>query len=564
MADEDYPPPDNLKDEYVLDRIKKNDPKITYMEFIFIYGGVRDFYATSVNWDKEQWSFNENSHLTSVSIDICIRENDNESYSATSAKDRENIRSFARALARNRSIKHIRLDSSSSIIGDIFTNLSPMIGRLHGLELVNTTFTLDSIQKLKGALEACGQSELQEFYLACNNTTNEEAGIIIDAINGHCNKLKKLEWGSDNGEGLFEGSNGFLALTNLVSNPSSALEVLDFSQDDHYIDLDDSMAGKIDGTLAFATAIANNSTLKAINFGGCDNFFTTSEWQIVSSILRHNSIEELCFREQLIGVEGMNGITQGLTNNTSLKKLNLTECGGVTSDGWIQLSDAIENNPALPLEGLQISASIITITSEVTTSIASILIGNESLKELTLGGRWDMRDEVLFELSNALAGNDTLTTLSLGHVNRVIESRIKDDQSAGLKVLSRVLCNSSSIDATFRSNHTLAHVSLRLHDDNYRSAVLPTQLADMLRLNGNDNKFEVSRQKILRCHFDECDTQEFVDMDLEVLPHVLAWCGRDQRGASLLYRLVQSQASLFDSNNRASKAVAVTKRKRNE
>ena len=563
MTDEAYPPSD-LENEHVLDRIKNNDPKITYMEFYFAYGSYssRNCYAKSVDWDKEQWSFFRNSHLTSVSIDIYIRENDDRLYTPM-PEDIDNVRSFARALARNQSITHIRLEGSTSIVGDIFTNLSPMIGRLHDLELVNTDLDNNSVQKLKMALEACGQSELQEFYLACNHTTNEQAGIIIDAINGHCNKLKKLEWGSDNGEGLFEGSNGFLALTNLVSNPSSALEMLDFSQDDHYIDLDDSMAGEIDGTLAFATAIANNSTLKAVNFGGCDNFFTTSEWQIVSSILRHNSIEELCFREQLIGVEGMIGITQGLTNNTSLKKLNLTECGGVTSDGWIQLSDAIENNPAIPLEGLQISASI--MTSEVTTSIASILIGNESLKELTLGGRWDMRDEVLFDLSNALAGNDTLTTLSLGHVNGVVESRIKDDQSVGLKVLSRVLCNSSSIDATFQSNHTLAHVSLRVHDDNYRSAVLPTQLADMLRLNGNDNKFEVSRQKILRCHFDGYDTQEFVDMDLEVLPHVLAWsCGLDQRGASLLFRIIQTFPSLFDSNSRTSKAAVVTKRKRNE
>lgn len=571
MTDEVYPPSD-LENEHVLRRIKKNDPSITCMQFDFTYsegfvGQERHYFATTVDWDKEQWSFFENSHLTSITIDIYIRDNENKSKNAK-AKDRENLCSFARAIARNRSVREIRFDVSDSlgdecIIGDIFTNLSPMLGRLHRIELVNTDLDDNSIQKLKDALEACGQSELQEFYLACNYTANEQAGIIIDAINGHCNKLKKLVWGSDNGEGLFDGSNGFLALTNLVSNPSSALEELDFSQDDHYnIDLDDSMAGENDATLPFSTAIGNSSTLKVINFGGWDNFFTTSEWQTVSSILRHNSIEELSFREQLIGIEGMNGITQGLTSNTSLKELDLGNCGGVTSACWASLSDAIKNNPALPLERLYISASI--MRGEVTTSITSILINNKSLKELTLSGQLHRCDEVLIELSNALANNKSLTTLYLGSTDGATARRFKDDQSAGLKVLSRILCNSSSIGSTFRSNHTLAHVSSRVPDDDYRSVVLPSHLADMLQLNRNDNKFDVSRQKILRCHFDDYDTKEFVDMDLEVLPHALAWCGGDYRGPSLLFRVIQSFPSLFDSTRKWNKAGAVEKRKRNE
>jgi len=258
----------------------------------------------------------------------------------------------------------------------------------------------------------------------------------------------------------------------------------------------------------------------------------------------------------------MNGIAQGLTNNTSLKELNLNQCGGVTSDGWASLSDAIKNNPALPLEGLHLSNS--ALRGEAAISIASILIDNKSLKELTLGGNWELQDEVLIELSNALANNKSLTMLYLGGIHITTERRIKEDESAGVKALSRILCNCSTIDATFRSNHTLQIVSIHVVNDHYRSAVLPTPLADMLQLNTNDNKFEVSRQKILRCHFDGYETQEFVNMDLELLPYALAWCGGDYRGPTLLYRLIQSQPSLFDSTSRTSKAAAVTKRKRNE
>jgi len=218
---------------------------------------------------------------------------------------------------------------------------------------------------------------------------------------------------------------------------------------------------------------------------------------------------------------------------------------------------------------------------DVATSITSILDGNKYISELTLVGEWDIRDEVLIELANALANNNTLTDLDIGYINRVFERRIIEDKSAGIKALSRILCDRSSIDATFRSNHTLTRVYLRVRSEIlledfdglptlWRPTTIqdhyPSHLTNMLQLNRNDNKFEVSRQKILRCHFDDYDTQQFLDMDLdlEVLPHALAWCGGDYRGPSLLYGLIKSQPSLFDSTCRMSKAGAPTKRKRNE
>ena len=46
--------PNELESRNVLQRIKQNDPKITYMEFDFLYGHgshVRDRFVTSVDWD---------------------------------------------------------------------------------------------------------------------------------------------------------------------------------------------------------------------------------------------------------------------------------------------------------------------------------------------------------------------------------------------------------------------------------------------------------------------------------------------------------------------------------
>jgi len=355
-----------FRNESALNQIKNNDPSIETIGFCFGYEynySTRSkdrSYETTVDWEKEQCCF------VCVEITIRIEDNGKKSRNATS-KDRENIRFFAKALARNRSIREItfdvrdwlnvkkkKLNRDEFIIGDMFEILSPIFGRLHKFRIIDTILDDSSIQKLKMAIESCGKSELKEINIVDNGITNEQSVIIIDAINGHCNKLKTIEW--DSGYGLFGTSQAFLSLANLVGNPSSVLEVLDFGRC-YSEGWEDDMTGS-DGTIAFATALANNSTLRVINVGLCPKVFIPSEWQIAFSILRQNSIEELHLRQQQIGVEGMNSIVQGLSSNTSLKILDLRYCGGITSNGWIELSNAIKSNHALPLERLLISASI--------------------------------------------------------------------------------------------------------------------------------------------------------------------------------------------------------------
>ena len=384
-----------FQNESVLAQIKNNDPSIKSLSFAFCYEynqhtRSKKSYATTVDWDKEQCCFVENSHLTCVEIAIRIKDHSKKSRNATN-KDRDNIRFFAKALARNRSIREIHFDVTDelnrdeSIIGDVFTNLSPMFGRIHKFRIIKTILDDSSIQKLKMAIESCGKSELKEINIVDNGITNEQSIIIIDAINGHCNKLKTIEW--DAGEGLFGTSQAFQSLANLVSNPSSVLEILDFGRYYSEGGWEDDMTGS-DGTIAFATALANNSTLSVINVGSCPKVFIPSEWQIAFSILRQNSIEELHLRRQQIGVEGMNSIVQGLSSNTSLKIIDLRYCEGITSNGWIELSNAIKNNHALPLERLLIEASV--MRDDVATSIISILDGNNFIYELFLEGEWDV------------------------------------------------------------------------------------------------------------------------------------------------------------------------------
>ena len=93
-------------------------------------------------------------------------------------------------------------------------------------------------------------------------------------------------------------------------------------------------------------------------------------------------------------------------------------------------------------------------------------------------------------------------------------------------------------------------------------------LDSYLRTNGNDNKSEVVRQKIIQYYFLKDNSinniEEFVDMELEVLPHAIAWMGRDDIAFPLLYQIVKNTPWLFDSDSKAKLLGEKRKKKRHK
>ena len=83
-------------------------------------------------------------------------------------------------------------------------------------------------------------------------------------------------------------------------------------------------------------------------------------------------------------------------------------------------------------------------------------------------------------------------------------------------------------------------------------------------MNKRENKAVVVRQKIIQYYFmngyNYKNKEEFVNMELNMIPHVIAWMGMDDFfGVSLLYNFARIVPSLFDSESM--KAV-IRKRKR--
>jgi len=85
---------------------------------------------------------------------------------------------------------------------------------------------------------------------------------------------------------------------------------------------------------------------------------------------------------------------------------------------------------------------------------------------------------------------------------------------SGWEAFSTVLCDTSSINATYCSNHVLR--SIENFDD------LPPNLRSLLELNMLENEEHVAFEKILRYH-SQLDMEPFLEWDLKVLPLAVSW-----------------------------------------
>ena len=146
-------------------------------------------------------------------------------------------------------------------------------------------------------------------------------------------------------------------------------------------------------------------------------------------------------------------------------------------------------------------------------------------------------NECVTILANSLVGNTCLTMLAL---------KKNDISLAGWKVFSPILCDTSSIETAYNSNHTLEDFGKSY----YSKLVLPEEVASLIRWNENRCKFMVARRKIIEHHFrsTEDNFDIFLDMELQVLPYVISWMGRDTN--TLLYQLFQKIPTLFETNTK--------------
>ena len=562
---EDYTKVIHEFDQEVFDKIVDNDPTIINVTMDWSSEG------RSMNWEVRRDAIASNTHLKFLRIYGYGIEEDTWGWAAYESPSGEyslaNLGELLKAVSYNTSIEHLELDQwyldgkndtspfSKLQLGKNIKGLS-----LSSLRMGNQDFAL--------LLKQCKESSLEN--LALYNIDNYFVRIFIEL--GHRNLTKislTCEYDAEPPERI--GWDEIHKLGELlVQYPMSKLKEIDISSE--YFDNTCALyLGKI---------LAKHKQLKALDISST-NQINVSGWLSLSQCFPN--LEKLHLAHNNIDDELAVALFGALENNTLLKTLNLSNSEIWQWQGFqrvlqtsnieeLYLSDnvftdesllalannGLANNTTLKILGLQhIARPMAPISTQTWAAFATLLLQspNCALQELDLGDN-EINDETAASFANTLTRNNRLGTLNLP--NNIITQQ-------GWMAFSPILCNKSSITNIMNSNHTLNE--LNVGDDVGAFGIsfpIPDHIKSLINLNRNTNKVEVTRQKILRYYFldgGDIRTNEFVDMELNVLPHALSWIGRDMTGISLLYRVVQNIPSLFDSDAKA-KMMQEKKRKR--
>jgi len=209
--------------------------------------------------------------------------------------------------------------------------------------------------------------------------------------------------------------------------------------------------------------------------------------------------------------EGEEALTNLLRDSNQLHTLDISRNS---------LSDDALQGGLLPYLGklrcLNMSWNLLTITWEFDgwQALATLLKDPTcNLEELTLNGN-QILGKRLRSFARALAKNKKLKILDL--TNNVIAA-------AGWDAFSDVLCDTSSINNTYNSNHTLRQL-IKEDTSIENRDTLPGHIEQFLTLNKqHDDKKKVAAIKIMQYHWRNITMLPFFEWELKCLPVAVNW-----------------------------------------
>lgn len=558
--------------EEVMTLLRQNDPSLTALSMnTYAYNtGTVAFNACTIDWEQDGKYISDNTHLKALYLD---------SYSRRPNADRSNIKAIYRAISNNRTIKYLFVDPNSVDHNEVIEILLPFFENnkcLRRFEINNAILNNSGAKLLISALSKCS---LRQFELICSGSTMDDALArdIVASLNRHHPNLRELTLCLEN-----DDISWCVELGLMLKSPTSKLEVLNIS------------GSKIGnkGAVIIGAALSRNKKIKKLSLNELDEYSSVSSLglvTLVSSVGGCSSLEEIEVSDSnYIGDEvavvlantvvaktplelldlsstnvsdiGILSLSYALDGNTTIKSLDLSCNRSITSSGWRTFFDQMTNNTsALEVLSLvnnniddEVVASIVDsfkssmknlnvrmnrlITSIGLRTLFTLVQQQPTCLESLCVPRID--DGMMLVFANALVNNNTLRRFIIHDVSVTKQ---------GWGSLADVLCNKSTIESICTSNHTLESIK---ESGQWQ---VPNDLHAYLELNKNENKSEVVRQKIIKYHFNygESNIQKFVNMELNELPQVISWTGRNDIGLSLLYKLCRGMPALFDSDSKA-------------
>lgn len=487
-----------------------------------------DPLVSGANVLNDQWmeragrAIGDNTCLKKLDIDLKYD-------GMTTRKAPLRLAEFCRDISRNRSIEWLKLSVNRHLEENIYQLLIPFFKsnyNLRSITIYDNSYNSSPIfSSLCAVLSGCQENRLERLHVSLNSISAEEEREFFTLLNS-MGTLLDLSY-DERTNGI--GEAGCLELCTLLMNPQSTLHTL-------HVRLGNSCGNDCIHTLS--AGLTRSASLKLLHLRE-NSSITANGWGVFFCSVfiyreRFVELERLILVSTEIGNEGATMLGHALTNNKTLKVLHLANISSVTQEGWKQFACRFIDTAVEELFLFNCNLNDLSAAS-----IVCVLEFNNSLKKLDIASNPSIYPAglaMIFQLllqrnPPALEELDVTENFRLGRLNR-----------DGWRLLSRVICDKTSIDATYSSHHSF-HTLRGLE---YR---IPKDIASILEMNKNEkDKVELARQKILKCHFTgrRSDVQVFARMPENVLPFAIEWIGRNQLGYSLMHAFVCGFPTLFD------------------
>lgn len=488
----------------VLANLKGDDPDYDsiYVTLSPSYG----FDPLSIDWANEGSAIAENKFLRWIEIRNLDQANLDEARA-------RNAKSFYRAVAANRSIRYLLIEGSAGLNlgGDIISTLRPFVEnntKLYSFNLSHITLDSRTAQLIASSLSCC-TSSLSCFWLTdCHGLTKRMLQKIINAMRNRPN-----------------------------------IETLGLTD----IDIDDDIATLLGDTLATL------SSLRSLTLAGDDEMrigsISSAGMKAISDGLAMNStLEKLSLRRMNNGIEGGLDLAEAISNNSTLKELDLSSAVSpfsaeyiLTRQGWMVFFEYLEN---CALRQLSLGGN--TIGDEDITPMVESLSTMRSLTTLNLWGSMYITAAGWATFFRLLKHNTSLQSCEM-YAHSIAEEQ--DQRDVMYTALANTLCDKTSIENVIDSNHTLSSVegidfiSPPGIDASF-GIQMPPACKSLLQMNKSPDKVEVARQKIIKYYFFEGNNLgELVHIETGLLPRVLECIGKTE--LKLLYEAVRAMPSLI-------------------
>eukprot|EP00984_Skeletonema_dohrnii_P026242 scaffold15567_cov74-Skeletonema_dohrnii-CCMP3373.AAC.2 len=319
-------------------------------------------------------------------------------------------------------------------------------------------------------------SQLEELLYCCNNLDSNGCSTIGTLLESGACKLKELHLYNNN-----IGDDGVATLASGLTSIGPSLT---------YLGLSGNSIGN-EGLSAMVAALESCTGLERLDLYGNDFSLATAGLGSLSKWLQTVvlNLEHLNLQRCGINDEGLQALAKGATNHC--KDLNLSGNDSITALGLRYLSTSLQSD---------------------TCRLENLLIGSINL-----------RDDGAEVLSRGLVGNKVLRCLLLSGDGLGEGEDDIEISPAGWNHFETALCDTSSVNNTYLSNHTVQEFFDYSYDEDEEEDIQKS-VALYLQLNKEHPQY-AARCKILMNHT-HLDMAPLLLWELKFLPLAVGWLER--------------------------------------